>query len=586
MDSDYQVFISFKNKDERGEHTPDRALAEKIYHHLKGLGLRVFFSGHTLRDDGASDYIKAIHQALDSALVLVAVGTSSENLASKWIVEECSIFLNELTSSRKEGGQLFTYVDGVPIDRLPIMLRGRQVITHGPGAMEELGQFVVNRLRKLGELDQDGTPAGIVPALRSVTTGCGVTKRRRWPWLAALLLVMALVGGLAFRFTAGGTSHPEFQLSETSAGDQFLPTVLALDAERVLALWTSDHETGDGPDIYGRLFDTGGRSLAGEFRVNTHRSGEQGVPGLARVGDGGFVAVWNSEGQDGDGWGVFGQLYDAEAKPVRSEFLVNSNWTRGGQRLPAVASNDSGGFVVVWDGEGEGDEGGVYGQLFDAHGERVREVFRANLDPAGKQRFAAVACIDDDRVVVAWEHEGGGGPEPFGIFARIFDPQGIPLGDSFAVNSHVEDRQRYPTLGRLPTGGFVALWTSEGQDGAGRGVYGQRFSAVGERLGEEFQVNTTVQGHQWLPKVAAGAGGFAAAWVSDRQDGAGASVVFQRFEPDGTRVGDEAVLNGFTEGDQIVRAMIGLGEDRYLVAWESAGQDGDGQGVFARVVDP
>ena len=585
MDSGYQVFISFKNTDERGRHTRDRALAEELDRLVQGLGVEVFFSEHTLRDEGDSQYSKAIAEALDSSMILIAVGTSTENLESSWVFKEWDVVLNEIASGRKEGGQLFSYVDGVEIDHLPIMLRGRQVFTHGPGAMEELGHFVVNRLRKLGEQDLDGEVSSPVGSAVK-EAGASAGRRRRWPLVAGALLLLVSLGGLASFFFSGEGTGSDLQLSETSAGDQFLPSLAVLDSDRFLAVWTSDHEAGNGPDIYGRVFESGGGPLGGEFRINTHLSGEQGVPSIAAVGDGGFVAVWNSDGQDGDGWGIYGQLFDAEAKPVRGEFLVNSNWTRGGQRVPGVASNDGGDFVVVWDGAGEGDEWGVYGQRFDGRGARVGEVFRATPTTAGRQRFAAVAPVDGGGFAVAWEHEGEDGGDPFGVRARIFGPSGRPTGEPFPVNSHMDGRQRYPTLAGHPSGGFVALWTSEGQDGAGRGVYGQRFSADGGRQGEEFQVNSTVQDHQWLPKVAAGADGFAAVWVSDRQDGSGASVVFQRFGSDGTRAGSELILNGATEGDQIVRSIAAQRDGHYLVAWESAGQDGDGKGVFLRVVGP
>jgi hypothetical protein len=79
---------------------------------------------------------------------------------------------------------------------------------------------------------------------------------------------------------------------------------------------------------------------------------------------GNFVVVWQSAGQDGDGWGIFGQRYDAAGLPQASEFRVNA-YTTTTQFGPAVAMSAAENFVVVWrsfvqDGGGNG----VFGQRF------------------------------------------------------------------------------------------------------------------------------------------------------------------------------------------------------------------------------
>jgi hypothetical protein len=45
-----------------------------------------------------------------------------------------------------------------------------------------------------------------------------------------------------------------------------------------------------------------------EFRMNTYTFEEQGYPAAAMGETRGFVAVWESDGQDGSGYGVFGEV--------------------------------------------------------------------------------------------------------------------------------------------------------------------------------------------------------------------------------------------------------------------------------------
>ena len=71
-----------------------------------------------------------------------------------------------------------------------------------------------------------------------------------------------------------------------------------------------------------------------EFRVNTFTTGNQESPSAAFQPNG-FVAVWESDGQDGSGMGVFGRSAGG------AEFPVNT-FATGGQHDPDIASNGTG----------------------------------------------------------------------------------------------------------------------------------------------------------------------------------------------------------------------------------------------------
>ena len=74
-----------------------------------------------------------------------------------------------------------------------------------------------------------------------------------------------------------------------------------------------------------------------------HFPGAQLRPDAVALKDGGFVAVWESVGQDGDLEGIFGQRYDASGAPIGGEFRINAK-PSGSQRSPSVAAlNDGGG---------------------------------------------------------------------------------------------------------------------------------------------------------------------------------------------------------------------------------------------------
>lgn len=89
----YDVFICYKESDERGERTRDSLLAQDIYYQLTEQGRRVFFSRITLEDVAGTQYEPYIFAALNSAKVMIVVGTKAEHLNAVWVKNEWSRFL-------------------------------------------------------------------------------------------------------------------------------------------------------------------------------------------------------------------------------------------------------------------------------------------------------------------------------------------------------------------------------------------------------------------------------------------------------------------------------------------------------------
>jgi hypothetical protein len=118
----------------------------------------------------------------------------------------------------------------------------------------------------------------------------------------------------------------------------------------------------------------GGLPLGPEFRVNTYTTSVQTDPSVAADSAGNLVVVWHSLGQDGSGYGVFGQRFAGSGIPLGPEFRVNT-YTTDNQYSAAVAADTSGNFVVVWtsnaqDGSGPGIFGRRYRQIVPV--ERMR----------------------------------------------------------------------------------------------------------------------------------------------------------------------------------------------------------------------
>lgn|GEM_PF-3292655 len=124
----YDIFICYKETDKRGGRTKDSVIAQDIYSHLTDEGYKVFFSRITLEDKLGAEYEPYIFAALNSAKVMLVIGTSKENFEMVWVKNEWSRFL---VLSRKDRSKLLIpcYCDMNPVD-LPdelSMLQGQDI---------------------------------------------------------------------------------------------------------------------------------------------------------------------------------------------------------------------------------------------------------------------------------------------------------------------------------------------------------------------------------------------------------------------------------------------------------------------------
>ena len=98
----YDVFISYKETDENGDRTLDSVIAQDIYTELTEKGYRVFFSRISLEDKLGTEYEPYIFAALNSAMVMLVVGTDYENFDAVWVKNEWSRFLKLIASGQKK----------------------------------------------------------------------------------------------------------------------------------------------------------------------------------------------------------------------------------------------------------------------------------------------------------------------------------------------------------------------------------------------------------------------------------------------------------------------------------------------------
>ncbi|SIO65013.1 hypothetical protein SAMN05444166_7531 [Singulisphaera sp. GP187] len=153
--------------------------------------------------------------------------------------------------------------------------------------------------------------------------------------------------------------HPlgrEFRVNTARRAREQQPALAVVD-DQVVISWQSINNRLDrlGTGVIARRFDLKGAPLGPEFRINQTTAGNQFDPSIAPLVDGGFVAAWEGAGV-GDNHGVFVREFNADGTPRSAEQRANTT-VAGIQAHPTVQATGTG-YVVAWDGMiGAGESG-------------------------------------------------------------------------------------------------------------------------------------------------------------------------------------------------------------------------------------
>ena len=375
---------------------------------------------------------------------------------------------------------------------------------------------------------------------------------------------LSFVGGsIGFSESGVVASGGESVVNTNTTNSQSDPKITALNDGYVVT-WTSLQDYGlTLTEIYGQRFDNSGVEVGSEFHINTHTNDRQSNESVEALSNGGFVATWSSY-QDGSLTGIYGQLYDASGSPAGGEFRVNT-YTTGLQFGSTVTSLADGGFIVAWQSQGQdGSDYGIFGQRYDASGSAVGSEFQLNSLTAGLQNRPALTALDGGGFVATWNSNN---PAADGIYARLFNSAGNPVGADLKVSTSPVVTSDYQGVTKLANGDFVIVW-SAGPDADGFGVFAQRFDATGTKVSAEFQINTTTSNIQDLPSITAlSDGGFFVTWQSYTQDGSGYGVYGQRYDANGTAIGGEVQINTTTSNNQWQANVAELSDGSIIATW-------------------
>jgi hypothetical protein len=268
-----------------------------------------------------------------------------------------------------------------------------------------------------------------------------------------------------------------------------------------------------------------------ETRLNSFTPSRQDWPTIGLDGDGRFWTAWQSRRQEVVD-GVYGRCLDQAGRFLSNEVHLNLFLPMSQGRPVAVPDSQGSGGWVAWESAGQdGHLGGLYARRFGRYLDQGGAEIRLNSITEGEQTGLAACRHGRGGLAAAWTGPGDDGEST--LFLRFFDAAGRPLSDERPVGVDKAPGARTPAICTLPSGGVALAWTA--------------FSAL------------------------------------NRPDG----IFLQRFGPDGVSLGEACRVSSGSDGWRDVEpALALLADDSLVLAWPSAGADGDDYGILARIIDP
>ena len=356
-------------------------------------------------------------------------------------------------------------------------------------------------------------------------------------------------------------------------GDQSEPNLISDGSNGAILVWF-DARDGDN-DIYAQRLDANGNplwtmngvpldTLAGDQRKNVRGP-------IVPDGAGGAIVVWFEFGSSSSR--VRAQRINSQGVVQWANNGVEvSPHALGSQGNPVVLEDGAGGAFVIWTDSRNGNND-IYAQRLNSLG--VPQWFTgpdngiAVCTAANVQRLPVVAADGTGGFVVAWEDLRNPGQSraytqrvnSAGVVQWTAD--GVPVGDATHAQTAI-------VIAGDETGGWLLAWKDDNPpfDGV-YDVYAQRLNSSGAPVWAAGGVGVcTADDHQEDPKIVAdGNGGGYVTWF-DQRDGQRWHIYSQRLTETGQFYWDiDGVPTCDEIGDQVQPSLIATGDGGAIAAW-------------------
>ena len=190
----FDVFICYKETDEKGKRSKESYLAHDLYHELTRHGYKVFFARVTLQEKLGVAYEPYIFSALNSSKVMIVLGTQKEHFEAVWVRNEWSRFLGMIKNGEKKV-LIPAYRDMDAYD-LPVEFSHLQALDMSRFGFLDALIDNINIILKSSAKTEDKVNKASAPESKSEITSKPEKKKTKFIPLICVLLALAIGVGV------------------------------------------------------------------------------------------------------------------------------------------------------------------------------------------------------------------------------------------------------------------------------------------------------------------------------------------------------------------------------------------------------
>jgi len=245
-----------------------------------------------------------------------------------------------------------------------------------------------------------------------------------------------------------------------------------------------------------------------------------------------------------------------------------------GDQIHSHASINALGGYLVWDDNSiDGSGQGISAVALDSNFSYASPRFRVNQIRTGDQEFPQVSLLKNGGAVFVWQSRPLTSSRH--IFARFLSASNSWATGDILASSFTANFQINPVVTTLANGNVVVAYGSFNQAAPGsmQDVYAQIFSPTGQKIGNEILVNQFTDFNQRTPAIAPlSGGGFVLAWVSELKSHDNSVEIWARvFGDDGSPVasasGNEFLVSATHTNVCANPSVAALANGGFVVAW-------------------
>lgn len=306
----------------------------------------------------------------------------------------------------------------------------------------------------------------------------------------------------------------------------------------------------------------------------------------AAFGNNGGVVIWQDL-QSADGkFTIKGMKLSSGLAVENGVFLINEEVATGFQENASVVATQDGGFVYTWQGGIDAHQK-IYLRFQDSGLVFKGAPIEVTRNP-GYHEDPSVA-VGDSKALVVWHTFNGTSSSAHDVFGRFYDLDGNATSEAFILSRKITDNQKNPVA--VSTGGdtFAVVWVDEQpnlvkSESATAQHLVRLVGKIIQSPADSFTNDTYLSSPDVFaanPSISRSSSGVKVAFSGKKHTAGDDSWdIYLVSTSDSLANTSQVKVNTITHGDQYAPSIATFGESS-LIAWNSMGQDGSGQGVYA-----